>query len=90
MFETKAIQSGYDSKNHFDSLTPPIYLTSTFTFPSLEQEANRFAGVEEGRIYSRLSNPTVTILEEQIISNIREHKTCIYIETPIKSNNETN
>jgi methionine-gamma-lyase len=65
-FETKAIHAGYEARNHFDSLNPPIYQSSTFTFSSLQQGANRFAGVEEGYIYSRLSNPTVTILEERI------------------------
>lgn len=65
-FETKAIHSWYDSKKHCDSLTPPIYQTSTFAFSTLEQGANRFAGAEEGYIYSRLSNPTVTILEERM------------------------
>ncbi|UGB31340.1 methionine gamma-lyase [Metabacillus sp. B2-18] len=65
-FSTKAIHGGYDPKEHKDSLTPPIYQTSTFTFPTLEQGAKRFAGDEEGYIYSRLSNPTVTVLEERI------------------------
>lgn len=65
-FETKAIHAGYDAKKHSDSLTPPIYQTSTFTFSSLQQGANRFAGIEDGYIYSRLSNPTVSVLEERI------------------------
>ncbi|MFV5316852.1 methionine gamma-lyase [Priestia megaterium] len=65
-FETKAIHAGYESKHHFDSLAPPIYQTSTFTFSSLEQGANRFSGAENGYVYSRLSNPTVTILEERM------------------------
>lgn len=65
-FETKSIHAGYDAKYHSDSLTPPIYQTSTFTFSSIQQGANRFAGVEDGYIYSRLSNPTVTVLEERM------------------------
>ena len=65
-FETKAIHAGYESKHHFDSLAPPIYQTSTFTFSSLEQGANRFSGAEDGYVYSRLSNPTITILEERM------------------------
>ncbi|MFC0558480.1 methionine gamma-lyase [Halalkalibacter alkalisediminis] len=65
-FETKAIHSGYDPKKHLDSLTPPIYQTSTFTFSSIEQGARRFGGTEDGYIYSRLTNPTVTVLEERM------------------------
>ncbi|MBD8070894.1 methionine gamma-lyase [Bacillus sp. PS06] len=65
-FETKAIHAGYEPKNHQDSLTSPIYQTSTFTFSTLEQGAKRFAGDEDGYIYSRLSNPTVSGLEERL------------------------
>ncbi len=42
---------------------PPIYQTSTFLFDNVEQGARRFAGEEEGYIYSRLGNPTTRILE---------------------------
>ncbi|MCM3163591.1 methionine gamma-lyase [Metabacillus litoralis] len=65
-FSTKAIHAGYDPKEHKDSLSPPIYQTSTFTFSTLEQGAKRFSGEEEGYIYSRLSNPTVAVLEERM------------------------
>ncbi|MDT8861416.1 methionine gamma-lyase [Alkalihalobacillus sp. MEB130] len=66
--ETKVIHSGYNPSKHYDSLTPPIYQTSTFAFSSMEQGAKRFSGEESGYIYSRLSNPTVTILEERVAS----------------------
>ncbi|WP_299094077.1 methionine gamma-lyase [uncultured Metabacillus sp.] len=65
-FETMAIHAGYSPKNHHDSLTPPIYQTSTFTFSTMEQGGRRFAGIEDGYIYSRLSNPTVEVLEERM------------------------
>ncbi|KKI89139.1 methionine gamma-lyase [Bacillus sp. SA1-12] len=65
-FETIAIHAGYSPKNYHDSLTPPIYQTSTFTFSTMEQGASRFAGIEDGYIYSRLSNPTVEVLEERM------------------------
>ncbi|WP_409291494.1 methionine gamma-lyase [Peribacillus sp. SCS-37] len=64
--ETEVIHAGYDSKNHLGSLSVPIFQTSTFTFDSAEQGENRFAGREEGYIYSRLGNPTVRALEERI------------------------
>jgi len=65
-FETEVIHSGYQPNEHYDSLVPPIYQTSTFTFATAEQGEQRFAGNEEGFIYSRLGNPTVKILEERI------------------------
>lgn len=65
-FETDVIHSSYRPDEHQDSLVPPLYQTSTFTFTSAEQGESRFAGQEEGFIYSRLGNPTVKILEERI------------------------
>jgi methionine-gamma-lyase len=65
-FETEAIHSGYHSDEHKGSLVPPLYQTSTFTFSSAEQGERRFAGQEEGYIYSRLGNPTVKILEDRM------------------------
>ncbi|MBM7098005.1 methionine gamma-lyase [Bacillus sp. H-16] len=64
--ETRLIHGEYDRKKHYGSLTPPLYQTSTFTFDSAQQGEARFAGNESGYIYSRLGNPTVTILEKAI------------------------
>jgi methionine-gamma-lyase len=64
--ETTIIHGGYDSKEYLGSLSTPIFQTSTFTFDSAEQGERRFAGEEEGYIYSRLGNPTVRTLEEKI------------------------
>ncbi|MDD2574091.1 MAG: methionine gamma-lyase [Firmicutes bacterium] len=44
----------------------PIYQTSTFIFENVDQGARRFAGEEEGYIYTRLGNPTVTDFEKKI------------------------
>ncbi|WP_200416118.1 methionine gamma-lyase [Virgibacillus salexigens] len=64
--ETKVIHGGYDSKDMLGSLTAPLFQTSTFTFDTAEQGERRFAGDEEGFIYSRIANPTVHLLEERI------------------------
>ncbi|WP_260286561.1 methionine gamma-lyase [Peribacillus aracenensis] len=65
-FETAVIHEGYDSKKHLGSLATPLFQTSTFTFENAEQGERRFAGKEDGYIYSRLGNPTVQVLEEKI------------------------
>lgn len=65
-FETEAIHAGYDAKLNEGSLIPPLYQTSTYAFSSAEEGENRFAGIEDGYIYSRLGNPTVAILEERM------------------------
>jgi len=64
-FDTLAIHGGGPTSPN-GSLTPPLYQTSTFTFETAEQGEARFAGADEGYIYSRLGNPTVKILEERI------------------------
>ncbi|MEK4306487.1 methionine gamma-lyase [Oceanobacillus sp. FSL K6-0251] len=64
--ETAMIHEGYDSKELLGSLTPPIFQTSTFTFDTAEQGEARFAGEEEGHVYTRVSNPTVQILEQKL------------------------
>lgn len=62
---TIAIHGGRD-KNPFGTLTTPIFQTSTFIFNSAEQGGRRFALEEEGYIYSRLGNPTTTVLENKM------------------------
>lgn len=64
--ETEMLHFGYNEKDYFGSMTPPIFQTSTFVFDSAEQGERRFAGEEDGYIYSRLQNPTVKIFEERM------------------------
>jgi methionine-gamma-lyase len=65
-FATRAIHSGYDPLDHGGALTPPIHMTSTYAFDTVEQGAARFAGEEPGHIYSRISNPTQSLLEARL------------------------
>ena len=44
----------------------PIYASSTYVFDTAEQGMRRFSGQEEGYIYSRWGNPTMTEAEEKI------------------------
>ncbi|SYV95806.1 Methionine gamma-lyase, partial [Mycoplasma putrefaciens] len=64
-FSTRAIHQG-KIENKYRALATPIYQTSTFIFDSAEQGGNRFAGIEEGYIYSRLANPSVSVIEKKI------------------------
>lgn len=64
--ETDYIHKGFQSADHQDSLSVPLYQTSTFAFETAEQGARRFACEETGGVYSRLGNPTVRVLEERM------------------------
>jgi methionine-gamma-lyase len=43
-----------------------IYLSATFAFPSVEYGGRCFAGEEQGYFYTRISNPTLSILEARM------------------------
>lgn len=65
-FATQAIHAGYGPMSHQGALNPPIYWSSTYAFETAAQGAARFAGEEPGMIYSRVTNPTVQMLEERL------------------------
>ena len=65
-FATRAIHEGYDPASQHGSLTPPVYMTSTFCFDTAETGGRRFAGEEGGYIYTRLGNPTTDLLERRL------------------------
>jgi len=64
-FGTRAVHGGA-GKNPFGTLTTPIYQSSTFVFDTAEQGGRRFALEEGGYIYSRLGNPTSSVVEEKL------------------------
>ncbi len=64
--DTKAIHAGRINDEQFGSLATPLYQTSTFIFDNAKQGADRFAGEEEGFIYTRLGNPTTRQLEQRV------------------------
>ena len=65
-FATRAIHHGYDPMDHDGALTPPVHFTSTFAFDTAEQGGEIFAGERPGHVYSRISNPTLALLEDRI------------------------
>ena len=65
-FSTRAIHHAYDAQANEGALTPPLHLTSTFAFETAEAGGEMFAGDRPGHIYSRISNPTLDLLEQRI------------------------
>ena len=53
-------------RSEFNEHSEALYLTSSFVFDSAEQAAARFTGTEGGFVYSRFSNPTVTMLQDRL------------------------
>lgn len=67
-FATRAIHHGYDPLDNQGALIPPIYLSATFAFPTVEYGARCFTGEEKGHFYTRISNPTLQLLEARMAS----------------------
>ena len=67
-FATRAIHYGYDPLSEQGALTPPLHLSSTFAFDTAELGGERFAGQAKGHFYTRVSNPTLELLETRMAS----------------------
>lgn len=65
-FETLAIHAGAEPNPITRARAMDICRSSSFVFNSTEQAANLFALKELGNIYSRLTNPTLSSLEERV------------------------
>jgi O-succinylhomoserine sulfhydrylase len=64
-FASLAIRAG-QTRTHEGEHVDPIFTTSSFVFQNAAQAAARFAGTEEGNIYSRFTNPTVRAFQERL------------------------
>ncbi len=67
-FSTRAIHVGHDPKLHHGAINPPVYLNATYAFESTQQGQSRFSGEQPGYVYSRIGNPTQTVLEHKLAS----------------------
>lgn len=64
---TKNIHIGvHEADPTYGSVMSPIYPSSTFIFPNAKEGALRFAGKSKGMVYSRFTNPTVSVLEKRL------------------------
>ena len=67
-FETRAIHSGAAPDPTTGARSTPIYQTTAYVFDDTDHAASLFNLQTFGNIYSRLSNPTTSVLEERIAS----------------------
>lgn len=66
-FETLQVHAGQESPDpSTDARAVPIYATTSYVFKDSATAAGRFGLAEGGNIYSRLTNPTVDVLEQRI------------------------
>lgn len=65
-FETLQIHAGQKPDPVTKATGVPLYLSNAFTFDDADQAKNIFALEEGGYFYSRLSNPTVDVLQQRM------------------------
>ncbi|MDF2366274.1 O-succinylhomoserine sulfhydrylase [Sneathiella sp.] len=63
---TKLVRGG-TKRSQFNETSEAIFINSGFVYDSAEQAAGRFKGENEGFIYSRYANPTLSMFEERMI-----------------------
>lgn len=63
--QTLAVRAG-QVRSQFNEHAEALYLTSSFVFENAAQAAARFSGEEPGNVYSRFTNPTVSVFQERL------------------------
>ena len=64
-FDTLSVRAG-SMRSQFGEHSEALYLTSSFVFGSAAEAAARFSGVEEGMVYARFTNPTVSMMQDRL------------------------
>ncbi|HEY8063225.1 MAG TPA: PLP-dependent transferase [Methylosinus sp.] len=64
--ETLALHAGWRSDPTTGAVAPPIYQTTSYQFRDSQHAADLFALKELGNIYTRIGNPTTSVLEERL------------------------
>jgi O-succinylhomoserine sulfhydrylase len=62
---TLGVRAG-QRRTGFQEHSEALFLTSSFVFDSAQQAAGRFTGGEEGFVYSRFTNPTVSMFQDRL------------------------
>lgn len=65
-FETRSLHAGAAPDPATGARSVPIYQTTSFVFDDVDHAASLFNLQRPGFIYSRLTNPTVSVLEERL------------------------
>lgn len=63
--ETISLRAGTET-TEFGENSEALFLNSSFKFKNAAQAAARFGGTEPGNIYSRFTNPTVTMFQNKL------------------------
>ena len=65
-FDTLALHAGQQPDSETRSRATPIYQTTSYVFDDSDKASSLFDVARAGHVYSRISNPTVAVLEERV------------------------
>jgi len=65
-FDTLALHAGQQPDPATGARATPIYQSTSFVFADADQASSLFDVARAGHVYSRISNPTVAVLEERV------------------------
>lgn len=65
---TRAIHAGYEAVKAEGAVSPPVHFSSSFCFGSAADARDAFTGDRPAHIYTRISNPTLDLLERRMAS----------------------
>jgi len=65
-FDTLALHAGQQPDSETRSRATPIYQTTSYVFDDSDKASSLFDMARAGHVYSRISNPTVAVLEERV------------------------
>ncbi|MPZ35703.1 MAG: aminotransferase class V-fold PLP-dependent enzyme [Rhodospirillales bacterium] len=77
-FATRAIHHAYDPNEHQGAVAPPVYFTSTYTYPTVEE--TDAAAAQGGLLYAREHNPTTKLLEARL-ADLEGAEACVVVAT---------
>ena len=72
---TKGVRAG-QVRTEFNEHAEALFLTSSFVFDNAAQAAARFANNEEGMVYTRYTNPTVSMFQDRLAA-MENAETCV-------------
>ncbi|MCH8073539.1 MAG: O-acetylhomoserine aminocarboxypropyltransferase [Proteobacteria bacterium] len=66
LFDTLSLHAGQTIDPEFGARAAPIYQTTSYVFPDTDTASSIFNLERGGHAYSRITNPTVSVLEQRI------------------------
>ena len=78
-FDTLAVRAGH-LRSDFQEHSEALFLTSSFVYKSAAEAARKFANEEPGYLYSRFTNPTVTMFQDRLAA-LEGAETCVATST---------